>query len=156
MNIHDYLLDQSGIDWQAILQEWHWLLPPEFQVWLLTRAGDLFITFPDGSVHMLDVGAGKLQQVAQSKDDFCTKMNEPAVADNWLMISIVDQLVASGQILGPRQCYSYRMLPVLGGGYKAEDRILLSLREHFGAWGSIHHQLADLPDGAEVVIKPGA
>ena len=65
-NIHDYLIDRAGLDWESLLQEWHWLLPPEFRVWMLTRMADLFITLPDGSIHMLDVGAGKLQRVAQS------------------------------------------------------------------------------------------
>jgi hypothetical protein len=54
MNIHDYLIDQTDLDWQSLLEEWHWLLPRQFSAWLLTRAGDLFITVPDGSLHMLD------------------------------------------------------------------------------------------------------
>ena len=104
MNINDYLIDQTGFDWQTLLSEWHWLLPPQFSVWLLTRAGDLFITVPDGSIHMLDVGAGELRQVAESRDGFCTKIDEPGVGNDWLMIPIVDELVASGVVLGPGQC----------------------------------------------------
>ena len=50
MNIHDYLIDQTGLDWPALLEEWRWLLPPEFTVWLFTRAGDLFIQVPDDSI----------------------------------------------------------------------------------------------------------
>ena len=156
MNVHDYLIDQSGLDWQALLAEWHWLLPPEFRVWLLTRTGDLFISFPDGSIHMLDVGAGKLNREAASRDEACTKIDEPGIANDWLMIPIVDQLIAAGHVLGAGQCYSYRMLPVLGGTYKADNRIVLPIREHFGAWGSIHRQIADLPEGAKVVINPVA
>lgn len=154
MNVHDYLIDHSGFDWQSLLQEWHWLLPPEFCVWLLTRVGDLFITFPDGSIHMLDVGAGQLLRVAQSRDEFCTKIEEPGVADDWLMIPIVNQLVISGALLGPGQCYSFRQLPVLGGTYTADNRMVFPIREHFGAWGSVQRQISDLPDGSHVVIKP--
>ena len=113
MDIHDYLIDQSGLDWNALLEEWHWLLPPEFTVWLLTRAGDLFIVVHDGSIHMLDVGAGTLSKVATSRDEACTRIDEPDVAKDWLMI-----------------------------------------REHFGGWGSVHRQIADLPDGSNVVNKP--
>jgi hypothetical protein len=154
MNIHDYLIDQTGLGWQSLLEEWHFLLPPEFRVWLLTRAGDLFITVPDGSIHMLDVGAGTLKQVAKSRDEFCTKMDEPGVADNWLMIPIVDHLVSSGVVLGPGQCYSFRKLPVFGGAYTPDNRMAFPIREHFGGWGSVHRQMADLPDGSHVIIKP--
>jgi hypothetical protein len=156
MNIHDYLIDQTGLDWPSLLEEWRWLLPPEFRVWLLTRTGDLFITLPDGSIHMLDVGAGTLKQVAKSRDEACAKIDEPGVADDWLMIPIVDQLVASGAVLGSGQCYSFRQLPVLGGSYTADNRMVFPVREHFGAWGSVHRQISDLPDGSHVVIKPVA
>jgi len=153
MNIHDYLIDQTGLDWPSLLEEWRWLLPPRFSVWLFTRAGDLFIKLPDGSIHMLEVGSGELNRVADSRDDACAKIDTPGVADEWLMIPVVDQLVASGCVLGPGQCYSYNVLPVLGGSYKAEDRVLLPIREHFGAWGSLHRQIADLPDGTQVQIE---
>jgi hypothetical protein len=154
MNIHDYLIDQTGLDWQSLLEEWHWLLPPQFRVWLLTRMGDLFITVPDGSIHMLDVGAGKLHRVAESQDEFCTKIDELGVADDWLMIPFVDQLVASGIVLGPGQCYSFRQIPILGGTYKAENRMVFPIREHFSGWGSVQRQISGLPDGSQVVIKP--
>src|SRR4051812_471803 len=134
MNIHDYLIDHAGLDWKALLEEWRWLLPPEFTVWLLTRVGDLFITLPDGSVHVLDVGAGELRRVADSRADAYAKIDEPKVAEDWLMIPVVDQLVASGCVLGPSQCYSYKMLPILGGSYAPEGRALLPIREHFGVW----------------------
>lgn len=79
--------------------------------------------------------AGRLQRVAQSRDEFCAKIDEPGVADDWLMIPIVDQLVASGAVLGPGQCYSFRQLPVLGGAYSADNRMVFPIREHFGALG---------------------
>jgi len=153
MNIHDYLINHSSFDWPALLKEWHWLLPPKFTVWLLTRTGDLYIKLPDGSIHMLDVGSGKLSRVADSLEEACAKIDKPEVAKEWLMIPVVDQLVASGCALGPDQCYSYRVLPVLGGSYAPEGRVLLPIREHFGAWGSLHRQIAALPDGAQVKIQ---
>ena len=153
MNIHDYLIDQTGLDWSALLVEWRWLLPPEFSVWLFTRAGDLLITLPDGSIHLLDVGAGELRRVAASSDDACVKIDDPKVADDWLMIPVINQLVASGCRLGSGQCYSYRVLPVLGGNYTPEGRVLLPIREHFGAWGSLHRQIATLPDEAKIKIE---
>jgi hypothetical protein len=156
INIHDYLIDQTGLEWQSLLAEWHWLLPPEFHVWLLTRMGDLFIILPDGSIQMLDVGAGGLRRVAASRDEFCARIDEPDVAADWLMIPIVDQLIASGSILGPGQCYSFRLLPILGGAFSAENRLVFPIREHFGAWGSIQRQISDLPDGSQIVIKPSA
>lgn len=153
MNIHDYLIDQTGLEWSSLLQEWYWLLPPKFSVWLFTRAGDLFITLPDGSVHLLEVGSGQLRRVAASRHDACAQLDRPGVADEWLMIPVVDKLVASGCALSPGQCYSYKTLPILGGSYAFEGRVQLPIREHFGVWGGLHHKISDLPDGAKVEIE---
>jgi hypothetical protein len=102
---------------------------------------------------MLDVGAGELRLLAKDRDEFSAKIDDPGVADEWLMIPIVDQLVSSGAVLGPGQCYSFRKLPVLGGSYDADNRMVFPIREHFGAWGLVHRQISDLPDGTQVVFK---
>ena len=154
MNLQDYLLDSAGLRWSELLREWHWLLPPEISVWFATKAGDVFITLPDATIHMLDVGAGTLTKVAQNRGDFAFKADEPGVGEDWLMSPIVDQLVSQGVILEPGQCYSFRTLPTLGGTYGPENRMPFPIREHFGAWGSVQGQIAKLPDGTQVEIKP--
>ncbi|HVU99972.1 MAG TPA: T6SS immunity protein Tdi1 domain-containing protein [Verrucomicrobiae bacterium] len=156
MNIHDYLIDQTGLDWKSLLDEWRWLLPEELRPWLLTRTGDLFVHLRDDSIHMLDVGAGQLRRMAASRDEFCTKIDQSGVADDWLMIPIVDQLVASGAVLGPGQCYSFRQLPTLGGSYAADNRMVFPIVEHFGAWGLVQRQISEVPDGTEIIIRPVA
>ncbi|MHB1078280.1 MAG: T6SS immunity protein Tdi1 domain-containing protein [Prosthecobacter sp.] len=154
MNVHDYLIDHTSFNWSELLQEWHWLLPNEFTVWLFTRAGDLFIAMPDGSIKMLEVGGGTLEHLVGSRDEFCTKIDEADNADDWLMIPIIDRLSQLGHVLEPGSCFSYRILPVLGGEYDVENRVPLPIHEHFGAWGSIHRQLQDVPDGSQVIIQP--
>jgi Domain of unknown function (DUF1851) len=152
VSIDNYVIDHAGLDWPSLLQEWHWLLPPRSPVWLFTRAGDAFVERPDGSIHMLDVGAGQLHKVAASRNEAAAKIQEPEVAKDWLMIPVVDQLVASGSVLAAGQCYSFKMLPALGGSYGPEGRTVLPIREHFGGWGSMHRQLLDVPIGSQVRI----
>lgn len=153
MKFRDYLIDHTGFDWPSLLEEWHWLLPPEYSVWLLTCAGDLFIDLPDGSVHLLEVGSGELSRVADSREAAQARFGVSRVAYEWLMIPVVDQLVASGRLLGPGQCYSYKMLPMLGGSYAPEGRAVIPIWEHFSAWGLLHRQTADLPEGSNVKIE---
>ena len=64
MNINDYLLDQSGTDWQQLLSGWAGLLPAEFTIWLVSRFGNVIAIFDDGSVHLLDVGNGIFDRIA--------------------------------------------------------------------------------------------
>ncbi len=150
MSINDYLIDQAGTDWNAILSSWKWLLPEEFTLWLVNRFGDLFFVLEDGTVHMLDVGAGTIEQVSESRDDFSLRIDANGIASNWLLIPLVDELVASGKILKHRECYSYVLAPVFGGDYTVDNTIISSLQRHYSSLGRIHEEIRDLPDGTPI------
>jgi hypothetical protein len=152
MNVHDYLIDHAGFDWPRLLSDWAWLLPRELTVWLMNRFGDLILVFPDGTVHFLDVGVGTLERVADSREDFCRKIDEGDNANQWLMIPLVDELVAAGLRLQPGRCYCFKRPPVLGGEYAVDNAALLPIAEHYGFLGSLHGQLKDVPDGGQVEL----
>lgn len=153
ISVSDYLIDQDGIDWPETMKSWSWLLPADFTLWLVTRFADLFIVLPDGTVQMLDIGAGTLSKVANSRDDFCNKIDEGNNANEWLMIPLVDRMAAAGVVLQPGQCYAFKVPPVLGGDYTVENCGSLPVEDYLAAFGSIHEQLRDVPDGSEVVLK---
>lgn len=153
MTLHDYIIDHRGIDWASVLRAWSWLLPTTLTVWIMNRFGDLFLVLDDGTVHMLDVGVGTLTKVAESRDDFANRLDDGDNANQWLMIPLIDRLVTSGLTLQVGECYSYKQPPVLGGDYTVENTCVLPIREHYGAYASIHTQIKDLPDGTEVVIN---
>ncbi|WP_010584427.1 T6SS immunity protein Tdi1 domain-containing protein [Schlesneria paludicola] len=153
ISVADYLIDQSGIEWPNVLASWSWLLPPNFTIWLVNRFADLFLVLPNGTVHMLDVGGGTLTKLADSRDEFCAKIDEDDNANQWLMIPLVDQMVAAGAVLQPGKCYGFKTPPVLGGVYTVENVGPLSVWDYLGAYGSIHEQLQDVPDGSQVILK---
>lgn len=153
MSARDYLIDHRGYDWGSLLSDWGWLLPESFTLWLMNRFGDLFIVLDDGSVHMLDVGGGTFKKVAESREDFLEKIDDPGVGNNWLMIPLVDDLVQHGVRLREGQCYTYKQPPIMGGDYTVENTAVVKIPEHFRIYGSIHRQLKDFPDGTEVRIE---
>jgi hypothetical protein len=153
IKIADYLIDQSGIDWQKALASWSWLVPPEFTIWLVNRFADLFLVLPDGAIHMLDVGGGTLIKVSESREDFCMKIDEDNNANEWLMIPLVDRMTAAGIHLQAGQCYGFKVMPILGGDYTVENCVSIGVCDYVGGYGSIHEQLLDVPDGAEIVLK---
>ncbi len=153
VSIQDYLIEQAGIDWSEALSTWSWLLPTELTLWLINKFGDLFMVYPDGTVHMLDVGAGTLARIADSRDDFCTKIDESDNAAAWLLIPFANRLVAGGMRLNSGQCYGLVTPPVLGGQYVIENIYQISVASYLCLLGEIHEQLRDLPDGTKVVLK---
>jgi hypothetical protein len=156
MNIHDYLVDQSGKDWPEFLSDWLGVFPSPFALWLVNRFGDLFAVLEDGSVHMLDVGAGAMKCVAKSRDDFAIQISVGDNANNWLLIPLVEQCVAAGLQLSRNQCYGYKIPPMLGGKYDVENIEPTDLSVHYSILADIFWQTKNLPKGTrigKIVIK---
>ena len=153
VKIEDYLLEHAGIDWSTVLGPWHWLLPESLTVWLVNRFGDIFAVLDDDTVHMFDVGGGTFERVADSRDHFAGLLDTNDNASDWLMIPLINDLVANGKLLRPGYCYGYIRNPVLGGDYTVENTIVMPIVEHYGLNGDIHRQINDLPDGTPVRIE---
>ena len=153
MNVNDYLLDQSAVDWPKALAPWSWLLPSELTLWLVNRFSDLFVVLEDGSIHMLDAGGGTFVKIAEDRNDFCVKIDEENRANEWLMIPLVDEMVAAGVTLRVGECYGFKLSPVLGGQYTRDNIAVFPVWDYLGANGSIHEQIREVPDGAKVILE---
>lgn len=152
MNLNDYLLATPGIDWSNVLRDWAPPLPGSFTVWFVNRLGDVFVVLEDGSVHMLDVGAGRLTRCAASRDDFATLIDVGDNADQWLAIALVDRCRAAGMSLAANQCYGFKVPPMLGGGYDVDNLEPTDLHVHYGLLADIHRQTKDVPDGTPIRV----
>jgi hypothetical protein len=150
MNVYDYLIDQNGKAWSELLSGWLGPLPPSFTVWLVNRFGNVFVVFEDGSVHMLDVGIGAIERVADSRDHFATQVDIDDNADNWFMTSLVDRCVAAGLCLDHNQCYGYKIPPCLGGEYAVENVVPTDLSLHYSFLAGIYQQNKDMPNGTRI------
>jgi len=152
MDINDYLIDQKGIDWATLLRDWSPPLPQHFTLWLVNRFADAFVVFADGSVHMLDVGAGTLAKLADSRDDFANKLDQGENANVWLMIPLVDACREAGMTLRPSQCYGYKVPPCLGGRYEVSNAEPTDIAIHYSVLADMYRQTKDLPDGTQVNV----
>ena len=155
VNVNDYLIDQGGFDWQAMLTGWAEILPQTFTMWLVSRFGDVFIIAEDGAVHQLDVSGGTLDRVADTRDHFAALIDVPQNANNWLMIPLVDQCVKSGMSLQPGQCYGFKIPPLLGGEYEPGNIAPVDLAQNYAFLADIWAQTKDVPDGTPVRLVVG-
>ena len=153
MRIDDYLIAQEGIDWSSVLAAWSWRLPPRFTLWMVNRFAELVIVFEDGSVQMLHTDTAMLARLADSREHFCQVVDENDNGNDWLMIPLVDDLVAAGLTLGPGQCYCFKVPPALGGAYGVGNVAVISLCEHLSFLASFYEQLEGIPDGNHVVLR---
>lgn len=136
----------------ALREGWGWLVDETFQPFMNTAAGDVFFESPDGAIHWLDTGVGQLARVANNRDEFLEQLRSDH-GNEWLLTPIVDQLVDSGMLLREGDCYGFKVLPVMGGTYTADNLAPLPAASWFGFSGHIHSQIKDLPEGTSVQLK---
>ena len=64
MNYREYLVT-TKVSSDQVLDDWRWLTGSKLQLWHVTKAGDAILCSPDdGSIHFLEVMAGKVARTA--------------------------------------------------------------------------------------------
>jgi len=140
MNINDYLINQVSKDWSTLLHAWIPPLPRDFTIWLVNRLGELFVVVPDESVHWLNVGAGKLNRVANTREHFAQLLDRGNNADNWLRISLVNACRNAGLQLTADECYGFKIPPALQGQYVVENLQPTKLGAHYSLLAHLNKQ----------------
>ena len=120
------------------------------QLLIVSSLGDMFLANAEGRVFWLDTGAGLLQQVAGSAEDFKRLMQQRENADQWFVPQLVGDLMAAGVVLGAGQCYSYKKPPVFGGQIEPDNFEPTDLSVHFSILGQIHRQVKNLLPGTSI------
>jgi hypothetical protein len=151
ISLNDLTVNFANIDGAELVEDWRWLVGTERLPILVTALGDVFLQdTSDGTVHLLSVGSGTVEQIASSVEEFRTLLNdEQFVVDNFVP-KIVMELRALGERLAPNQLYSYKVPPVLGGKYSIDNLEPTDIRVHFSILGQTCRQVQGVPDGTPV------
>lgn len=143
----DLTVSMDGMDLDAVLSDWRWLIGDDARPVLMSAAGDLFVQKADGSVWWLDAGGGSFKAVAHGE----TFQQEVAKnANEWLLPQMIGDLKGSGVELAPGQVYGFKTAPILGGAYKLQNIEPTDAVVHFSLLGQIHEQVKDLPEGTPI------
>jgi hypothetical protein len=149
VTLGDLILSMDGIDVDALLTDWRWLVDEGYEPVLLTALGDLFLEAPDGSVHWLHTGSGDLDRVTGSRDEFEQLMTRPEQVEEWFFPELVGTLKAQGIELARGQCYGYMNPPCLGGRNEPLNLTPVDVYVHFNILGQVASQVCEKPESAE-------
>jgi len=142
MNIHDYLIQQPGLDWKLLLREWTPPLPETYNLWLVNKLAEVIVVTGSNSVQWLDFQAGSVTEVARSREEFAHLLDKPHNADKWLRISLVDACRRSGIALSQHQCYGVKIPPTLGGSFEIANITPKDLLTHYSFMAHMQKQTA--------------
>jgi hypothetical protein len=149
--MNDLTVNFSHLERETILEDWRWLIGPTKQPILLAAIGDAYVQDPDDdTVHLLDVGAGALELIADSVEEFQELLGDSEFVTGSFVPQIVVNLRNAGKPLEAGQIYSYEHPPVLGGEYSVENMVPTDISVHFSVLGQIHRQVKDLPEGTSI------
>ena len=147
---NDLTIKFEHIDRIRLVEDWQWLIGETALPILVTSVGDMFLQESDGKVFWLIAGSGEYEQVADSYDDFQSKLQDNDLIDEWFLVPVVSQLKDSGIQLAEGQLYSFKQLPVLGGSYDSDNFEPTDIEVHFAMSGQMNFKIKDLPDGTNV------
>jgi hypothetical protein len=131
MNVLDYLIAPENLDWRKLLSFWVPPLPPDFNIWLVNRLGEVFAVAQDNSILYLDVGIGTCTPVARDQSHFATLLDAGNNAERLLRISLVNECRRVGMTLKPFECYGFKLPPTLGGRYEVANLVPTNLLVHY-------------------------
>jgi Domain of unknown function (DUF1851) len=144
-------IDVSAISAEDLLRDWRWLIGDQpYELLHGTAFGDLFLRDGTGRVLFLDTMEGTLKPFAPSERDLDIVLGDRLVRRKILMPRVVEELREAGKHLGPGQCYSPDVPPVLGGQLDEENLGPTDVRVHASLMGQVHRQVKHLPHGTKI------
>jgi hypothetical protein len=147
-NCADFLADEITA---VQLDAWADLLPVACRVLGANLFGDMFVADAAGAIHMLEISAASIAEIAASEDDFHQRCVDDS--EGWLLRPLADRCRSAGMLLGPTQCYAFTTLPLFGGEYKVDNIWICTWKEWLSFTATIYAQTKDLSDGSSVAIK---
>ncbi len=135
---------------EALLRDWRWLVPGELTPLLITVFGDWVFGAPDGSIWMLSVLEGGLEQVAPSSSEFNRKKADFAWLDTVFIAGWQEIAERHGLEPDEGECLGWKLHPLLGGEFDVANLQLFSMSVYQSLMGQLHRQLLGVP------LRPGA
>ena len=114
-------------DGSRLLAHWGWKVPQHLQPLFLSTFGDWFFRDSDDHIHMLDLVAGELKRVADSRRELEALLELEEYRREWLMSHLVEELRQSGVTRKRGQCYAFRTPSILGGQLSSSNIVVWDL-----------------------------
>jgi len=143
-------VDLSDLSSDDLLSDWRWLVPKGLTLRMVSALGDAFLDDASGKIYWLDTGGAELSRIADSPEHFDTLRQQPEQANLWFAPQLFGDILSSGRILKPGQCFSYKIPLTLGGEFQPSNFEPCNLSVHFSTLGQIQLKVKDLPVGTKI------
>ena len=150
---NDLTVNFEHIDRAKLVEDWQWLIGSTALPILVTSVGDIFLQETSGEIYWLISGNAEYEKVAETYEEFQSKLQNNDIVHEWFLVPVVAQLKRQGVHLEQGKLYGFKQLPTLGGAYEANNYELTDIEVHFSMSGQMNLQIKELPDGTQVNLK---
>lgn len=152
MELNKLIKDLKNVNIDDICSSWKWLLRDQYQVFLVSVLGDLFLLGKDDAIYWLQSDIGSLKAISVSKDEFEKFLEDDSKVDEWFLPLFVNNLIDAGITLNENEVYSPIIPAVLGGKYTTDNYKATYISVHFSFCSQINEQIKGLPDGTSINV----
>jgi hypothetical protein len=144
------------LDVNRLLEQWRWLCTKPVSLVARSGFGDLFLRTAEGKVLCLNVRKGTLAEVAESESSFKNSLKHSATRDLWFAEQQLEALASHGLKPNDLQCVGFKVPVIFSESADVPNNAYVAdLYEQVSFLGDLHRQIADVPDGAKVILKVG-
>ena len=141
MNTIELTILASEVNARDALNDWVWLLNKPLKPIFLSKFGDWFFFNAQGAVEMLDMIEGQLRVVAASDSEFNALCKTPEKQSEWFLDGRLYRMHNDGLELSSGQCFGFKLAPILGGKFEAENIGIFSVWLYNSLCSQLHQQL---------------
>ncbi len=153
MSIEYISIEAEGIDWQRCLQHWAWILKknPEFNILLVTKFGEIFVTCDDGSVWFLSTSNASYEQVASSQDELSRLLQSKEEYEYYFMPQVIALLEENLGSLDSGECYGFHVPCVFKEcSFEPSNFKIANFESYLVGLGDMLGKLQNTPSGQKV------
>jgi hypothetical protein len=148
--------DIAELNVSRLLEQWRWLCGDSVTLLARNGFGDLFLRTAEGKVMLLNVGSGKLAEVAESESSLRDSLTDSAKREVWLAEQQLEILAGRGLSPNDFQCIGFKTPVVFAESANFPDNAYVAdLYEQVSFLGDLHRQIADTPNGEKVRLRVG-
>lgn len=131
----------SDIDCRPLLENWRWLVPDDHRPLMVGVFGDWIMGAPDGSLWCLELLEGSYSRIADDAEVFNRAKSNPDNLNLWFMAEWAEIAERHGLVPSTDQCLGWKVHPMLGGKFEADNIQVFSLRVYQSLMGQLFRQL---------------
>jgi hypothetical protein len=135
---------------EVLRANWSWAFSEPTRVLERNPFGNLLVEVGDGSIWRVCPEDLTASQIAASAADLAAVTQDEEFQTDWDPEAWIEAAEEALGPLGPHQCYSFKIWPVLGASYDVSNMAVMPILEWLAASGDVGRQVKDLPEGTPI------